>query len=86
MGLPLVWTTNLRPEEKPAFEATVRNATIALGRLREILHSRLDEIERQELTNDFYTNINLEAMFHRNIGRKKELYDLLTILEFKKEA
>lgn len=81
-SVPAIWTLNLRdPEKKSVFEASLRSST-ALERLREILSQKLDALEATELASEFYEKENLDPRLYVNLGRKKELRELLQTLTF----
>lgn len=82
-GIPLVWTKHLQPgKAKDDFELTLRNSTLVLGRLRVILQDRLAAIEDEELKEEFYEDENLTVRLARNLAKKKELRDILNLLNF----
>lgn len=80
-----VWTDNLKdPDEKERFEQALRNDTLVLGRLQEILDIKLTELESQEIKLADYDSPSWAAkQAHRN-GYKagvKFVEDLLSFLD-----
>ena len=78
-----VWTSHLRDEQsKKDFENSVRSAVTPLRRLREILLERLALVEGEEVSDGFWEDPNIQERLIRNLGRKKELTDILRLLAF----
>ena len=80
-----VWTDNLKTEdEKERFEQALRNDTLVLGRLQEILDIKLTELESQETKFEDYKDPSWAyKQAHRN-GYKsglKFVEDLLSFLD-----
>lgn len=82
-ALSLSWTKHLKDEtQKQNFEDLVRNSTIVLGRLREVLLEQRDELSRKELTEkDFDVPNWSERQAFRN-GDRARLEKVLNLLEF----
>lgn len=82
MGLPSPWVRHLKPQDIKNFEASVRNSTVALGRLKDLLQEKkkqLDDSECSEAQYEFPSWRELQA--HRN-GRRSELKFILDLLTF----
>ena len=78
-----VWTEHLKDQEdKDGFEKLLRNSTITLGRLREIIEARLRELERQEVKSTGYDNPNWPFKQADSIGMKRALRNILDLLAF----
>lgn len=82
MKFPLVWTNHLPDQEKPAFEAMVRNSTLLLSRLNEILSDEEKTVYRS-LTKDFDSpNWSHEHAFRLGeLSRIRKLKDLISFIE-----
>lgn len=79
-SLPLVWIQGM--ENPKAFESTIRNSTLVLGRLKEILEDYISTIDSEELSDSFYLEDNLTERLVLNRGQKKALTKVLTLLSF----
>lgn len=78
--LPMAWTTNVKDDAKAELEQLIRNSTTVLSRFRDIILERLEALERTEMSSDFFDKPNPTSRFEFNLGRKKELHDLLRLL------
>lgn len=78
-GLPLVWLQGV--DNKTDFELTLRNSTLVLSKLKQIIESKIDFIDASETDIDFFAGDAL-AKIAFNRGQKKSLQDLLSILSF----
>lgn len=83
MNLSLEWTKHVRdPEKKKDFEAAIRNSTLVLGRVRDIVRERIASINSAETkAEDYNTSGWAFRQAFRN-GRKAELRDLEALLQF----
>lgn len=82
-NIPIGWTATIRdPQLKKNFEQSLRSSTLVLDRLREMLEYKLEELEQSEMSDQFFEAPNLDERFYRNQGRKKELRELLRLLDF----
>lgn len=84
MGLPTVWIRHLpqgRLENKD-FEAAVRNSTIALGRLREILQEEINSLDKSETSDSQFSDPNWSHKQAYRNGQRSKLRYILSILEF----
>jgi hypothetical protein len=85
MGLPIEWTKNLKSKsDKEDFEKTLRNSTVAMFRLKEILESWDNGLNSKELREDTYADASWAfKQAHRNGERAtiKKLLDLLSYME-----
>lgn len=85
MTLAMAWTQDVRTdlEKKKAREDAVRNSTIALSRLRQIIQQQITVLQKQTLqkpgTADYATS---QAFFNGGIT---ELNGILDLLKFLKE-
>lgn len=81
--LAVEWTKHLKDEKgKGEFEALLRNSTITLGRLREILEEKLEALERSETKVEHYNVANWAYMQADVIGSKRTLKNILELLAF----
>lgn len=83
--LRMIWTQHLKDQDKKDnFEQALRNDTLVLGRLQEILDIKIEELESQETKLEDYENPSWAAkQAHRN-GYKaglKFVEDLLSFLD-----
>lgn len=77
------WTVHLHDQkDKANFESALRNSTLVMDRMRDILNYKLDQLEEAEASDAFFETENLDQRFYRNQGRKKELRELLRLLAF----
>ena len=81
-NLPVVWTKHLSEAEREAMEKSVRNSTIVLSRLREIIDEQLNGLDRMEESDEFYEKYD----YHRHQpfvnGRRRALKDIRKLLDF----
>lgn len=82
IGIPTVWFQDLSEDHKKSFEDTLRNSTLVLTKLRQILISRLESIDSSELREDFYELPNLAERLAYNRGQKRNIQDQLNLLAF----
>lgn len=80
--LPAIWTWGVRDEDKTNLEAIIRGSTVTMDRLRAILRTMLDGVDRLEMSDEFLEKPNLDQRLFVNIGRRKELQDLLRLVTF----
>lgn len=82
-----LWTQHLKDDKaKEDFEKILRNSTITLGRLREILEKRLDSLERTEVNSKAYDNPNWPYKMADFIGMKRALRNILDLVAFTKRG
>lgn len=81
--MKLIWFKDVLndPKAKQDLELTIRNSTLVLGRLREILEDQLRELDRQEMTPDYKEASWSHRQADRNGYRRhcKETIDLINI-------
>ena len=80
--IPVEWIKHLPPQEKDNFETTLRNSTIVLDRLREILFEHLRSIETKEYSETSYENPSWACKQAFLNGRKAELTKLIKLTDF----
>lgn len=78
-GIPLVWLQEAKDQE--AFKTTLRNSTLVLGRLQQIIEDRISAVIESETSVDFYDEGALAKMAF-NRGQLKALQDQLQLLSF----
>jgi hypothetical protein len=79
--LNLVWTKNLPSTKKKEFEATLRNSTFVLSRLRDILDEEMEVLDRQETTISDFDHPNWshkQAYRNGERARIRKMRDLLS--------
>lgn len=82
--LPVQWTKHLQGEKRDNLEALVRNSTIVLSRLYEILEEELAQIEAKEYSiTDFEDPSWSQKQAFRN-GSKAQINKLKNLLSFLK--
>lgn len=81
------WTKHLRDKEaKEDFERLLRNSTISLGRLREILEEKLEALDRSEVKTEVYDSPNWAYKQADVNGCRRILMNLIQMLEFTKKG
>lgn len=79
-GIPVVWLQDAKnPKE---FENTLRNSTLVLGKLQQIILDYLAGVNEEERTDDFLSKPNLTERVVFNRGQEKALTKMLTLLAF----
>jgi len=81
--IPIQWIANKAndPKAKEAFEEALRNSTLVLTRLREILDEKDREIDKYEFSLSSYTEGWPYAQSHMN-GRRAMLLEIKKLLTF----
>ena len=77
--LKLDWTKNLPPERKQGFEDALRNSTLVIDRLRQIMNEWEQSLLAEETTKDQYSSPSWAMLqAHRNGSREiiKKVRDL----------
>lgn len=83
-NLSLEWTRNLKdPKRKEDFEKTLRNSTVAINRLLEILDEWEEELDKEESSRSNYGPGWDYQQAHRN-GDRSRLRKLRDLLGFMK--
>lgn len=88
MGLPTPWVRHLRQGDQEAqsnFEGAIRNATVAIQRLREILQEELDQLDRQESSDSQFDKPNWEYLQAYRNGQRSKLRGWKQLLTFDQE-
>ena len=81
--LNLVWTKHIKDvEERTRFESNLRNNTLLLGRLRDILQDKLDSLDKEEVSSEDYDSPSWAFKQANRLGRKAEIKSLMDLLEF----
>lgn len=79
--LSLEWTKHIRdPQKKKDFETTIRNSSVIVDRLREILIEWDQEISNSQIKDDFNEPAYAyhQAAYNADRRRIKKLIDLLS--------
>lgn len=81
----LEWTKHLKTDkERKDFEEILTRNTMIFGRLREILHNRLDQLDRKDFSDKDFDETNwAEKQAHR-LGKRSVYHDLLDLIDFSK--
>jgi len=85
VGLPAPWIRHLPPQDTEhikRFEAGIRNSTLALGRLREILEEELEQIDRSESSESQFEIPNWDYLQAYRNGDRSRIRKLLNLLSF----
>ena len=85
MGLPAPWIRHLPPQDTDSikrFEAGIRNSTLALGRLQEILKEELGQIDRSESSESQFEIPNWDYLQAYRNGDRSRIRKLLSLLSF----
>lgn len=83
-GLPVDWVKHLPTEERKKFEDVVRNDTLVLGRLADILEEKLIGLENREASLLDYENPSWAYRQAHMNGLKAGLTNVLKLLAFLK--
>ena len=80
--LPLEWSKHLPAKERKDFEAAVRHSTLVLGRFKEMIEDRIDNLEQAEASKTTYDNPAFAYWQAHVNGRKATLRELQQLLTF----
>lgn len=81
-GFTTEWVRHLPEEERKEFEQLVRNSTVVLGRLMQIIDMKIESIEREELNKETYENPGYPYWQAHVNGRVGGLSEIRRLLEF----
>lgn len=77
----LDWYRHLTdPKEREELASTIKNSTIAINRLREIVEEREKALLAEEITPSAFDNPSWAYKEARNIGRRQELQYMKLLL------
>lgn len=79
------WLKDIDPVDKGNFEQALRTSTLVLGRLRAILESEYEKIERSEELESKFDNPNWPHLMAFKMGERARLRNTLALLNFLKE-
>lgn len=88
MGLPAPWIRHLSNQDQESrnnFEAAIRNSTVALGRLREIIKEELESLDRAEFSDKQFEDPNWSHKLAYLNGQRSKLKSFLNLLTFDQE-
>lgn len=85
MSLDSRWLRKVEPDKKAKFEQALRNDTLVLGRLLEILEEEHANFQAQEETEAQFDNPNWQFKVAYRAGQRAELKRVMTLLNFLKE-
>lgn len=80
-SISLTWVKNLPEDKKDDFELVLRNSTLILGRLRDILKEELQSTYETETLKDFEDPNWSHKQAFRN-GDRARIRKVLSLLEF----
>lgn len=79
-GLPTIWTRHLvDPSQKESFEKVIRNSTLLMSRIQDMLNELDQEIERSEISTKAFEDPNWQYRQAHINGQKNMLYKLKDI-------
>lgn len=82
-GLAMAWLVGATtPEEKESLEAGIRHSTLALGKLEEIIVSKLSDITSRECKTESYDKPSWAYYQADMNGQKKAYRELIDLLSF----
>ena len=85
MGLPAPWVRHLPAQDTDrikSFEDGIRNSTLALGRLRDILKEELEQIDRSESSESQFDIPNWDYLQAYRNGDRSRIRKLLNLFSF----
>jgi len=86
-NLSVEWTKHLKDKSaKEDFEKLLRNSTISLGRLREILEEKLTALDRSEVKSDVYDSPNWAYKQADVNGMRRVLMNIIALLDFTRKG
>ena len=85
MSLDSRWLRNVEPDKKAKFEQALRNDTLVLGRLLEILEEEYANSQGQEENESQFDNPNWQFKVAYRAGLRAQLKRVVTLLSFLKE-
>jgi hypothetical protein len=83
VGLPTPWIRHLSHQDKDTktnFEAAIRNSTVALSRLRQIIQEDLDSLDRAETSENQFEDPNWSHKQAYWNGQRSKLLSYLSLL------
>lgn len=80
--LAITWTQGIPEDRKASTESAIRNSTIALGRLQEILAEKLEATASKEASLDAYESPSWSHRQAHLNGYRQGLTELLQLLSF----
>lgn len=81
-GLDTRWTRTREGDAKTDFEKIVRNSTLLLTRLKEILEERERELNNKSFSEADFSDPNWSHKQAARLGRLAELKDLKNLIPF----
>lgn len=85
MGIPSVWFKGLEGEKKKDFEAYLRNSTVLVDKLVEIILDQIEALERKQIQEDFYKDPELTARLCYLNGQLAAYNRVLDLFRYTKE-
>lgn len=85
MGIPAVWLKGLEGKEKQDFEAYLRNSTVLVDKLIEILSDHIEALERKQIQEEFYKDPELFARLCYLNGQLAAYNKVINLFHFRGE-
>lgn len=85
MGIPSVWFKGVEADKKKDFEAYLRNSTVLVDKLVEIILDQIEALERKQIQEDFYKDPELAARLCYLNGQLAAYNRVLELFRFNKE-
>ena len=83
MGIPHVWFKGVEEDKKKDFEAYLRNSTILVDKLIEIILDQIEALERKQIQEDFYDKPELYAKLCYLNGQLAAYNKVISLFHFK---
>lgn len=84
--LPIIWTSGLPEDQKEAFETYIRNSTVLIDRLTNILKAKGSAVSNKEQSEkDYLLPAWSHLQAHRN-GYKEAIRDVLNLFNFRDQG
>jgi len=79
------WSSHISdPKKKEEFESLLRNSTIVIGRLHDILDKQIDSLNREKLSPEGFKDPNWALLQANHLGRIKQLLEIQKLTKFAK--
>ncbi len=85
MGIPSVWFKGLEDDKKKDFEAYLRNSTVLVDKLIEIIYDHIETLDRKQTQEDFYKDPELFARLCYLNGQLSAFNKVIDLFHFREE-
>jgi hypothetical protein len=85
LGIPAVWLKGLEGKEKQDFETYLRNSTVLVDKLIEILSDHIEALERKQIQEEFYKDPELFARLCYLNGQLAAYNKVINLFHFRGE-